>query len=174
MAEEKQDLLHFKWGGNPSHSDVSILPNGQDISFIVIDHIEAREDEMVNGVKKDMFVAVFKDNPYTKLPMALNKVNKERLLKLAGQDEWHLLAIKNLPVRLTYEPTKLGNGLRISKLPPTIPSSTTNNAQGPSKKVLDDTMLTSANKFLETKTIAELEQYYVISEEMKAKLTPKP
>ena len=163
---EDSKLLHYKWGGNATHADVSILPNGNDIEYIIIDHIEAREGEMINGVKKDSFVAIFKENPYTKLPMVLNKVNKDRLLKLAQQDEWHLLFIKNFPVRLTYESTKLGNGLRISKLPPTMPTA-------PKKAVLTEDKLETAKKFLETKTMAELEGFYEISEEMKAKLTAK-
>ena len=163
---EQDKLLHYKWGGNATHADVSILPNGKDIEHIIIDHIEARESEVINGIKKDAFVAVFKENPYTKLPMVLNKVNKDRLLKLAHQDEWHLLAIKNFPVRLTYEPTQLGNGLRISKLPPTIPTP-------PKKQLLTEDKLESAKKFLETKSMEELEGFYEIPEDMRAKLSVK-
>lgn len=170
--KEEQQLLHYKWGGNASHADISILPEGKDIPFIVIDHIEAREDEVINGVKKDSFVAIFKDNPYTKLPMVLNKTNKDRLLKLANQDEWHLLFVKNFPVRLTYEPTKLGNGLRISKLPASVPQTT---SQPPKKQELTPTHpdWQKCVDFLATGggTIPQLEGRYAISDAVKTTLS---
>ncbi len=120
--EEEVELVHYKWGGNPTHANVSILPNGKDIEYIVIDHIEKRVNEKVNGQIKNGFVAVFETNPYTTLGLWLNETNKKILIKKAGVKETEILKIKHLPVRLTYEDTKqFGWGLRISKLPPTIP-----------------------------------------------------
>lgn len=163
--EEK--LIHYKWGGNPTHADVSMLPNGNDIEYIVIDHIEARENEKINGQTKNAFVAVFQKNPYTELGMVLNKKNKEILLKLARKGEWELLTIKNFPVRLTKENTQLGYGLRISKLPAKTPA-----APAPAKKPeLTEDKVASAVEFLKTKSMDELREYYTVSEEMEKRLT---
>jgi len=87
MAEEKK---HFSNGGTLSHAGVFMLPGGRDIEYIVIDHIEWRENEKINGVAKDAFVAIFAPNPYTTLPFVLNKVNKSRLLRLGRKGEWDL------------------------------------------------------------------------------------
>ena len=108
---------HYTAGGNPSHAGVFILPNGNNID-IVIDHVEWREKEEINGRVESKFVAIFKPNPYTELPMVLNKVNKQRLLKLASKGPWDILEVKNLPVTLTWESTRIGDGLRISPVPP--------------------------------------------------------
>lgn len=108
---------HYTAGGNPSHAGVFILPDGKNVD-VVIDHIEWREREIINGREDSKFMAIFKKNPYTDLPMVLNKVNKERLLKLANKGSWDILDIKDLPITLTWEPTKIGDGLRISKIPP--------------------------------------------------------
>lgn len=110
---------HYTAGGNPSHAGVFILPDGKNIDM-VIDHIEWREREIINGREDSKFIAIFKKNPYTDLPMVLNKVNKERLLKLANKGSWDILDIKDLPITLTWEPTKVGDGLRISKIPPVL------------------------------------------------------
>lgn len=119
---EEKVLRHIRCGGKLTHSGVEILPNGKDIEYIVIDRIEFKEKDNVNGKDMDAFLAYFAPNPYAKLPMVLNSTNKKVLCKLAGVDEWHLEDIKNFAVRLTREETKqLGWGLRISKLPPTIP-----------------------------------------------------
>lgn len=172
---KESELLHYKWGGNASHADVSILPDGKDIPFIVIDHIEAREGEMINGVKKNSFVAIFKENSYTKLPMVLNKTNKDRLLKLAHQDEWHLLSVKNFPVRLTYEPTQLGNGLRISKLPATEPKVVTPPPPPPPQKpnltAEHPDWINCVNYLINGGGIKNLEVRYAITDEVKEQLS---
>lgn len=164
MSEEKK---HFSAGGNMSHSGVFILPGGQDIEYIVIDRIEWREQENVNGQKKDVFVAVFAPNPYTTLPFVLNKENKSRILKAAKKGEWDLLEVKNLPVRLTHEDTKLGEGLRVSKLPPKIPT-----APAPKKNVLTEDKLGPAVAFLRKPdgTMEKLRESYDISAEIEAKI----
>jgi len=113
---------HIRCGGKLTHSGVEILPNGKDIEYIVIERIEFKEKENVNGKEISAFLAYFAPNPYATLPMVLNTTNKKLLCKLAGKDEWHLEDIKDFPVRLTREETRqMGWGLRISKLPPTIP-----------------------------------------------------
>jgi len=178
--EEKK---HFSLGGALSHSGVGILPNGNDIEYIIIDHIEWRIDELVNGVKKDTFVAFFAPNPYTTLPFVLNRDNKSRLLKAAKKGEWDLLDIKNFPVRLTHELTRLGEGLRISKLPPKIPAATAvtvtpiaKPAAPAPKPAITDENFDKAKKFLETGTMDALKGFYEVSEEMEKKLlaTPEP
>ena len=168
--EEKK---HFSLGGALSHSGVGILPNGGDIEYIVIDHIEWRIDELVNGVKKDTFVAFFAPNPYTTLPFVLNRENKARLLKAAKKGEWDLLEIKNLPVRLTHENTKLGEGLRISKLPPKMPTATATSVTSTpvAKPAITDENFDKAKKFLETGTMDALRGFYEVSEEMEKRLS---
>ncbi len=164
MEEQK---IHYTAGANSSHAGVFILKGGKDIEYIVIDHIEWREKEKVNGVEKPSFVAIFKPNPYTKLPFLLNKTNKERLLKLAKVGSFDLLSVRDFPVRLTFEPTNVGDGLRISKLPAKIPAAPT-----PAKKPeLTEDKVASAIEFLKTKSMDELKQFYNVSEEMERRLT---
>jgi hypothetical protein len=160
--------IHYTAGGNPSHAGVFILPDAKDIERIVIDHIEWRENEKINGAEKSVFVAIFQPNPYTKLPMVLNKVNKERLLKAARVGSFDLLTIKNFPVRLTFEPTNVGDGLRISKLPAKAPV-----VAQKKKPEVTEANFDKAVEFLKTKTMQELRGFYDISPEMEKKLMEK-
>lgn len=107
--------------GNPTHAGTFILPEGRDIEYIVIDRIEERKGENVAGQKKDGAFAIFKPNPYTNLPMMLNVTNAKTLCFLAKKTPYELLDIKDLPVRLTSEHTRIGEGLRISKIPAKVP-----------------------------------------------------
>lgn len=109
--------MHYTAGGNPSHAGVFILPDGKNID-VIIDHIEWREKEVINGREDSKFVAIFKKNTYTDLPMVLNRVNKQRILKLANKGSWDILDIKDLPITLTWETTKVGDGLRVSQIQP--------------------------------------------------------
>lgn len=164
-----EQKIHYTAGGNPSHAGVFILPDGKDIERIVIDHIEWRENEKINGAEKSVFVAIFQPNVYTKLPMVLNKVNKERLLKAAKVGSFDLLSIKNFPVRLTYESTNVGDGLRISKLPARQPA-----AQQPkAKPEIPATAVDKAAEFLLTGTVEKLRESYTISDEMEKLLLEK-
>ena len=166
---EDVQKMHYTAGRNATHCGVDILIGGKDIEYIVIDHIEYREKEKINGAEKATFVAIFKPNQYTKLPMVLNKVNKERLLKLAKVGSFDLLSIKNLPVRLTYEPTPVGDGLRISKLPAKVPAQPA--APAPAKKPeLTEDKVAGAIEFLKTKSMDELKGFYTVSEEMEKRL----
>lgn len=160
-------------GGKISHCGCEVLPEGKDIECIVIDRIEWREDEVVNGEKTPCFVAIFAQNPYTNLPMVLNMENKERLIKMAHISEYDLVTIKNLPVRLTAEPTRLKRlGLRISKLPPTIPK-----VEQPKPKIVltqEDPAWNSCVEFVNAgNPIDRLLIRYDISEELQ-KLLLKP
>jgi len=115
MAE--QIMRHYREGGKLTHSGVEILPNGKDIDYIVIKEVKWSETEEVNGNAKPCFIAVFDKNLYTDRPMVLNAKNKKTLLTLTKKDEYGLETIKNLPVHLTKESTKMGLGLRISLIP---------------------------------------------------------
>lgn len=116
------EKVHIRMGGNLEHCGVEILPNGADIKFIVIDKIVFNEKEKVAGVERPAFVLYFKPNKYTKLPMLLNAKNKRTLQKLTGVDDYSLTSIKNFPVRMTKEQTRMGYGLRISKIPADAPT----------------------------------------------------
>jgi len=174
--EEKK--VHYTAFGSPTHAGVFILPGGKDIEYIVIDHIEVRTGEKVRDKVLDIMVAVFKKNPYTDMAMVLNKKNKETLLKLAKKGNWDILEIKDFPVRLTYEPTAVGDGLRISKLPPKLPAATTpaTPTKPAPKPAITDENFDKAKKFLETGTMDALKGFYEVSEEMEKKLlaTPEP
>lgn len=167
MTQEQK--IHYTAGGNFTHAGVFILPGGNDIDWIVIDHIEFRKNEKVNGAEKDAFVAIFEKNPYTDLPLLLNKTNKERLLKAAKVGSFDLLSIKNFPVRLTYESTNVGDGLRISKLPAKQPTAT----QPKAKPEIPATAVDKAAEFLLTGTIEKLRESYTISAEMEKLLIEK-
>ena len=169
---------HYTAGGNPSHAGVFILPDGKNIDM-VIDHIEWREREIINGREDSKFIAIFKKNPYTDLPMVLNKVNKERILKLANKGSWDILDIKDLPITLTWEPTKVGDGLRISKTPPryTPPTATTKPATTTAEATKKPSLTTSHENFSKCVAhlkgggkIADLREKYEISEIMEETL----
>lgn len=173
MAEHFRKLV-----GTPTHAGVFILPDGNDIEYIVIDHLEEKKSEVVNGVKKgevvggvvkDCVVAYFKPNPYTNLGMVMNVTNADRLCKLAKKTSWQLLEIRDIPVRLTSEPSSKGDGLRISKTPPRIPA-----APAPKKKPeITDANFDKAVEFLKTKSMEELRGFYEVSAEMEKRLMEK-
>jgi len=121
MADE-QILKHYKYGGKLSHSGIEILPNGKDVN-VVIERIVWSENEVINGEKKPAWIAYFKQNPYSSLPMVLNATNKKRLARLAGTP--YLETVKNLPITLTQEMDKaIGGGrdmaLRVSQIAPKV------------------------------------------------------
>ncbi len=162
-----QPKKHFKeLVGNPTHAGAWILPGGNDIEYIVIDRVEERKGENVNGTKKDVTVAVFKPNPYTNMDMILNVTNAGELCKQARVNSWCLLDIKNQPVRLTYAETSRGEGLRISKLPAKIPVATLK-----PKPAITEENFDKAVEFLKTKTMDELRGFYEVSEEVEKRLT---
>ena len=175
--------MHYTAGGNPSHAGVFILPDGKNID-VIIDHIEWREKEKINGKESSKFIAIFKKNQYTDLPMVLNKENKQRILKLANKGSWEILDVKNLPVTLTWEPTKIGDGLYISKIPPVVPKqvaaapttqATTATTQQPTAK--KETLTTAHENFAKSVSylkgggnIDELKKRFEISSAMEETL----
>lgn len=171
----KEKGIHYRTGSKSSHCGCEILPDGNDILYIVIKSIEFKDIEEVAGKeKKQVWIATFAPNPYTNLPMILNATNRKRLAKLSKNNMINLL--KDFPVRLCAEECRdvqdggTTMGLRISKLPATAPKATAKDMPVQSKKILDETMVNDAIKFLETKSMEELEKYYDISAEIKTKL----
>lgn len=137
---EDQNNIHYRVGGKLTHAGVEMLPQGQDIPRIVIERIEYKETEMINGrAEFGVWVAHFAPNPYTTLPFLLNATNRKRLIKQFPECEGYPARLKNVAVRLTKERCRDVQdggetwGLRISKLPaaeaaPAAP------AQAPAKK----------------------------------------
>lgn len=161
-------MTHYRQGGKLTHAGCEILPDGKDIEYIVIEKIEFRETEEVAGrTEKGVWIATFAPNKYTTLPIILNATNRRRLFKLSQVE--HIDTLTNFPVRLTKEKTRDVQdggetwGLRISKLPPTKPV----------KKKLGEADIPSAAKFLETRSIEELKEYYDIPKEIELKLKKK-
>jgi hypothetical protein len=172
IGKMEQQKKHFKQlVGSPTHAGAWILPGGRDIEYIVIDRVEERKGENVNGSKKDVTVAVFKPNPYTTMDMILNVTNAAELCKQAKVNSWCLLDIKNQPVRLTYAETPKGDGLRISKLPAKLPTA----PQPKPKPELTADKFDAAVAFLQKpgSTIEKLRESYSISAEMEKKLMEK-
>lgn len=117
--------IHYRVGGKLTHCGCEVLPNGQDIERIVIERIEYKETEKINGrVETNVWVAHFApDNGYTSLPFVLNSTNRKRIAKLYPDCNGYINLLKNVPVRLTRERCRDVQdggdtwGLRISKEP---------------------------------------------------------
>lgn len=137
---ESQENIHYRVGGKLTHCGVECLPQGQDIPRIIIERIEYKESEEINGRKENgVWIAHFAPNPYTKLPLILNATNRKRLIKQFPECDGYPARLKNIAVRLTKERCRDVQdggetwGLRISKLPaaeaPAAPA-----AQAPAQK----------------------------------------
>lgn len=121
---ESQENIHYRVGGRLTHCGVECLPQGQDIPRIVIERIEYKDKESINGrVEEGVWIAHFAPNPYTKLPFILNATNRKRLIKQFPDCDGYPARLKNIAVRLTKERCRDVQdggetwGLRISKLP---------------------------------------------------------
>ena len=121
---ESQENIHYRVGGRLTHCGVECLPQGQDIPRIVIERIEYKDKETINGrVEEGVWIAHFAPNPYTKLPLILNATNRKRLIKQFPDCDGYPARLKNIAVRLTKERCRDVQdggetwGLRISKLP---------------------------------------------------------
>lgn len=121
---ENQENIHYRVGGKLTHCGVECLPQGQDIPRIVIERIEYKDKESINGrVEEGVWIAHFAPNPYTKLPLILNATNRKRLIKQFPDCDGYPARLKNIAVRLTKEKCRDVQdggetwGLRISKLP---------------------------------------------------------
>ena len=121
---ESQENIHYRVGGKLTHCGVECLPQGQDIPRIVIERIEYKETEQINGrAEFGVWVAHFAPNPYTTLPLILNATNRKRLIKQFPECDGYPARLKNVAVRLTKERCRDVQdggetwGLRISKTP---------------------------------------------------------
>lgn len=121
---ESQENIHYRKGGKLTHCGVECLPDGQDIPRIVIERIEFKDKESINGrVEEGVWIAHFAPNPYTDLPFILNATNRKRLVKQFPECDGYPARLKNIAVRLTKERCRDVQdggetwGLRISKLP---------------------------------------------------------
>lgn len=121
---DNQENIHYRVGGKLTHCGVECLPQGQDIPRIVIERIEYKETEAINGrTEYGVWIAHFAQNPYTSLPFILNATNRKRLIKQFPECDGYPARLKNIPVRLTKEKTRDVQdggetwGLRISKTP---------------------------------------------------------
>lgn len=121
---ENQENIHYRVGGKLTHCGVECLPQGQDIPRIIIESIEYKESEEINGRRETgVWIAHFAPNQYTKLPFILNATNRKRLIKQFPECDGYPARLKNIAVRLTKERcrdvTDGGEtwGLRISRIP---------------------------------------------------------
>lgn len=135
---ESQENIHYRVGGRLTHCGVECLPQGKDIPRIIIERIEYKEKEMINGrAEEGVWVAHFAPNPYTKLPFILNATNRKRLIKQFPDCDGYPARLKNIAVRLTKERCRDVQdggetwGLRISRLPAA-------EEQAPQKKVITE------------------------------------
>lgn len=124
-----QKGIHYRTGGKLTHAGCEMLPNGNDIEYIVIESIEFKESENIGGrTEQGVWIAHFAKNEYTNLPMVLNATNRKRIAKLFPQVEGRINLLKNVAVRLTREKTRDIQdggetwGLRISKVPAKAPA----------------------------------------------------
>lgn len=137
---DNQENIHYRVGGKLTHAGVEMLPQGQDIPRIVIERIEYKESEMINGRSEyGVWIAHFAQNPYTNLPFILNATNRKRLIKQFPECDGYPARLKNVAVRLTKERCRDVNdggetwGLRISKTP-ADPAPAAPAAAAPAKK----------------------------------------
>jgi hypothetical protein len=121
---DNQENIHYRVGGKLTHAGVEMLKDGKDIPRIVIERIEYKEKEMINGRSEEgVWVAHFAPNPYTSLPLILNATNRKRLIKQFPECDGYPARLKNIAVRLTKEKCRDVQdggetwGLRISKEP---------------------------------------------------------
>ena len=150
----EQTDIHFRTGGNITHAGIEVLPSGKDIDYIVLESIEFKESERINGrTQEGVWIGHFAPNPYTSLPWVINSTNRRRLAKLFPECDGYLARLHNVAIRLTKEKTRDpvdgGDcwGLRVSLVP--------------ASKPID--WAQSNNK-----TIADIEGIYSLSDEQKS------
>lgn len=120
----EQTDIHFRTGGNITHAGIEVLPSGKDIEYIVLESIEFKESEQINGRKQTgVWIGHFAKNPYTNLPWVINSTNRRRLAKLFPECDGYLARLHNVAIRLTKEKTRDPQdggdcwGLRVSLIP---------------------------------------------------------
>lgn len=163
--------IHYRIGGNLTHCGCECLPSGKDIEYIVIEKIDYVDETKINGrTERNVWIATFEKNPYTKLPMVLNSTNRKRLAKLYPDCDGYINLLKNIPVRLTREKCRDIQdggetwGLRISRTPATKPSK---QPLTPDNKVLWD----QAVNFIKSgNSLAKIKEKYDIPQETEVQL----
>ena len=173
-------MTHYRKAGNVTHCGAEILPEGKDILYIIIERVEFCEKVNIGGrTETNQFIAHFAPNPYTKLPMVLNRTNQGTLMKLFPEIGTDIDKIRNKAVRLTSE--KARNialdmylpALRISKIP-----ANPKDAPG-TKSAAEKQPLTKENKlvwdqavnFIKSgNSLAKIKEKYDISQEMETQL----
>nr|DAE44078.1 MAG TPA: hypothetical protein [Bacteriophage sp.] len=138
-----QTDIHFRTGGNITHAGVEVLPSGKDIEYIVLESIEFKERERINGRNQDgVWIGHFAPNPYTSLPWVINSTNRRRLAKLFPECEGYLARLRNVAIRLTKEKTRDPQdggeclGLRVSLIP-------AKKTDAPAKKVIQESQISA-------------------------------
>lgn len=164
-----QNDIHFRTGGNITHAGIEVLPSGKDIEYIVLESIEFKESEQINGRKQaGVWIGHFAPNPYTRLPWVINSTNRRRLAKLFPECEGYLARLHNVAIRLTKEKTRDPQdggdcwGLRVSLIPASKPE--TKKKPLPAEKVQSAIDWAQSNN----KTIADIEEIYSLSDEQKS------
>lgn len=167
----EQTDIHFRAGGKITHCGVECLPGGRDIERIVIDHIEFKDSETINGrVENGVWIAHFAPNPYTQLPLILNVTNRKRLVKLFPECEGYPARLHGVAVRLTKEKTRDPQeggecwGLRISR----IPASPEPEPKAAKKKPLTLDKVDSAVKWMKEngKTLDDVKKKYDVPQDV--------
>lgn len=138
-----QTDIHFRTGGNITHAGIEVLPSGKDIEYIVLQSIEFKERERINGRNQDgVWIGHFAPNPYTSLPWVINSTNRRRLAKLFPECEGYLARLRNVAIRLTKEKTRDPQdggecwGLRVSLIP-------AKKTDAPAKKVIQESQISA-------------------------------
>lgn len=137
----QQTDIHYRTGGTISHAGIEVLPAGKDIEYIVLESIEFKESEQINGRKQaGVWIGHFAKNPYTSLPWVINSTNRRRLAKLFPECEGYLARLHNVAIRLTKEKTRDPQeggecwGLRVSLIPAKQP-------EAPAKKAIQESQI---------------------------------
>ena len=166
MAEQG---IHYRTGGKLTHAGCEMLPNGNDIEYIVIESIEFKDSENIGGrTEQGVWVAHFAINQYTNLPMVLNSTNRKRIAKLFPEVEGCINLLKNVAVRLTREKTRDVQdggetwGLRISRKPAKKP-------QAPKKEKIvigSDKWEKCIEWIMSGKDVESLRKWYDITKEV--------
>lgn len=172
MDIKNQENIHYRTGGRLTHAGVECLPNGADISRIIIESIEFKDREMINGRSEEgVWVAHFAPNPYTKLPLILNSTNRKRIVKLYPECDGYLARLHNIAVRLTKEKCRDVQdggetwGLRISKQPADAETA-------PQLKPLTEDKIPAAVKWMQEngKGIEDVKKIYLLAPDIEEKL----
>lgn len=191
-----EEGIYYKRGSKSDFASVDMLPNGKDIPRIVIESITFHEKISINGRKEtEIFTAKFAPNPWCNKEFVLNATNKARIAKAHWNDrvedgsicEGRINLLKNIAVRLTKEEARdvqLGGttfGLRISKIEPAseqemakwmVDNGYAPQPQQKAKKDITEDKIPAVVAWMQEKgkTLADVENLFNMSEDVKAKL----